>query len=89
MTTRQIIRKAIKLLTSYGWTKGQYGNKKCGFCALGAIQRAALLDLDGDAYARAIAKIEKLANTENIVTWNDDFYTTEADVLKTLREAAR
>lgn len=82
---QKILTDARDLINKYGLHKGDFGNRRVGFCAMGAI--------------RAITKSEKLRDDAmrplrtvsggNIVTFNDSHFTKKRDVTKKFTQAIK
>ena len=96
----QLLRKAQEVLIEFGWTQGTGGEEQ-GFCALGAVNKAARL-LWGDdrwhhdqrhvtTFHDALAPVHELARKagyKNIIAYNDNPNTTERKVRNIFRKAA-
>jgi hypothetical protein len=90
----KILRTAAKLIDVHGFTKGQFGHEKCGFCTLGALNNVAggSIPRSNDwilARAALYAFVSQTRGTSSVVFFNDDPKTTKRDVTKFLRGTAR
>lgn len=87
----QVLEAAASYIEKYGWTKETFGSKQTGFCALGAINEAAV-DLGVGLMARIHAKniLRRLVGPSVPITvWNDEEVTEPGEVADALRQAAR
>lgn len=87
MRTRDVLRKAARLIEKYGLAKGRHGSKREGFCAIGAVDAATP---DGLGYSAAMTRLYRhLGHGVGIAEWNDTPGRTKEEVLQALRRAAR
>lgn len=94
MSALTVLRDARNLITEHGWTKGEYGNKELGFCAVGAMMEAANT-VPGSANDYRGAQIafrdhipeDERSWTNSIVTWNDSLDRQKDDVLAVFDKA--
>lgn len=90
MTTREVLRKAARLIEKYGLRKGDYGSRRLGFCITGALSEVVRpSDLNDDTFIRARQAVQLAIGGEFLVDWNDATGRTKAEVLAALRKAAR
>jgi hypothetical protein len=79
--TSEVLRAAMTLVQTNGWTQGDYVNRQGNVCATMAIQLA------GD-YPRAYKYFEGAVATRSITLWNDAMTTTFEDVILGFKRAA-
>ena len=98
-TSSEILNDAAKLIEKHGWRQKNFGNEVCGFCAFGALAKAAGFDdadvahsLRYDDGAFADAYLALLQNTANICNgvfrWNDVSGRTKEEVIAKLKQTA-
>jgi len=87
------LRRAADLIEEHGWVQGEYGNKRKGYCVIGALGREALPMTYHDAVVRLDAALpdtfpEKTSRFQRLVEWNDTPGRTRDEVLQLFRKAA-
>jgi hypothetical protein len=88
---QEILLEAVAILEKYGWQQGTMGDKRAGFCALGAISQAGEIDEYGfsghsPAHYEAACKLSSMVG--HIPTWNDNGIRTKEEVIAVLRRVA-
>lgn len=95
-TKTRIIRRALEILKSNGWTKGSFVNKQNEYCALGALDKASSEILPDDAvtpfdleadFTRTIR--EMTGKSGGVVNYNDAPETTFSEVVDLFRNTLR
>lgn len=99
---RRLLLEADELIGEYGWRQGTSGNRKIGFCAVGALREVGQTWLSRHVFddSRRIKAAFRLLNdcigTSNnrfgprsIVSWNDTQGRTKDEVRALLQTVAR
>lgn len=83
------LREGANNILTYGWTKGTFGSKTYGFCALGSMRDGSWCN--GKSYAPYVAAARALSTFLAAAPseWNDSVLRTKEEVVKGLRAAAR
>lgn len=79
-------------LQTYGWARGNYGDKNGPNCIMGAVWYADVKPGYHSAVIHAINDVfgpMKLGRGRSVVTWNDEPGRTKDDVINALLDAAR
>jgi hypothetical protein len=95
MRTRDVFRKARKLLETDGWGKGKFfeldipSGKKYNYCVRGALRAVAgpYLSEDWDRVIPALNKVIGIAKFGNPADWNDAPNVKKEHVLNALKMA--
>lgn len=90
MTQREVFRAALKKIKTHGWAQGVYGDRRHGYCILGAVSAAspAMHKTNRALWERLCEKMDKSVRG-NVVLWNDQKRRKKEDVLKLLRKLAK
>lgn len=94
-TSKEILSDALKLLKTAGWIKGDLGSSYSGYCAVGALRKAAFgnvytlssTSLNYNAYRNALFILADNISEGSIPAWNDRLYRTKEDVVNVFRQA--
>jgi hypothetical protein len=98
LSPSELLNKAAALIETYGWCQGDYGSKDDGFCALGALGRAAGHRLPALAYhspnyrgslLAAHNALDRKLGGNPVFIWNDASNTTKEKVISTLKCVAK
>lgn len=85
-----IFDDAVKVIKEYGWTQGQAGNERIGYCLLGSIWKARMrVKARADAQKLTITTLIEVLDEPALATWNDDPKRTKRQVLAALRKASK
>lgn len=85
MTTVEVLRDARELLATAGWGQGSFIGWGGCYCAAGACNQAAsgFATVKNQASANAQAAVERVVGVTpgHLMTWNDNYRRTQADVV--------
>ncbi|WIF20579.1 hypothetical protein SEA_JFLIX2_89 [Rhodococcus phage Jflix2] len=98
---QESLRRAADLIEKHGWIQGDYGDMSQGYCAIGALSRAALATASDGTYDGSLHLLEAAIPTtfpdnpntwsgkfSRVVEWNDTPGRTREEVLQLFRKAA-
>ena len=92
MTTRTVIRNAIKEIEKNGWCQGEYRDEQGRVCLVESVRRSTrhLLSLEAmDLDNKVFTKIADHTKVAPCSVWNDTPGRTKEEVLSMLRGLAR
>lgn len=88
MNAKELLTETANILNLEGWTQGDYGDNKKGYCLLGAFGEAVSHNGgDNDEVLRAYRELIKLTGGD-IASYNDYPRRTKDQVLSLVHTAA-
>ena len=84
--TATIAERAANVIHTYGWTQGELGSDKDGYCLVGALGVAVFADLmfSTDDLSDTFEALRQHTDEAGLLVWNDDPARTRQEVLDLL-----